>query len=85
MNEKTPRNLSPQEVILKAFEYFQAKEKGMDQSSLINVCLAAGCPNCQTAVQVLEKMVLAGQLRVEETKEFGRIYKPTPSSHVRLN
>jgi hypothetical protein len=75
MSEVEPkRNLTPQEVIANAFIYFNAQQRGMDEESLIRVCLAANCPNRETARRVLVNMVKTGELTAE-TSGSQTVYK----------
>ncbi len=66
MNEQPPKRLTPQEIILKAFEYFSASE--MDEASLVKISLAANSPSETLAKQVLDRMVESNflSLRLDE-------------------
>lgn len=75
--EPQPPLPGPYEHILLAFYYFQKdpnQEIKMDEEGLVNVCLAANCPNEETAKKILMNMVREGLLTRGRDKKTRRYF-----------
>ena len=80
--EKQPRP-SLQEAILLAFDFFHASENGMTEQAFFDALAPLGYKS-QTIKLELKKLVRRHFLSVEETPEFGNVYKPV-SRKSKLN
>jgi|GEM_PF-2325848 len=59
--------MSPENVILAAYEYFSTDT--LDEDSLIDIALAANCPSALVAIKVLENMVESKMLEKQNRAE----------------
>lgn len=76
--ENLPPQPKPRDVILNAFEDIDAAE--IDEKTLVNICIAAKCPNEVIARLLLQKMVDEDQLTVRDSSEHGTMYSPVRST-----
>lgn len=70
-DNENPEKPHPYQIVLDAFEYFKMTKNldELDLGSLINICIAAGCPNSDVAQGVLNAMVMDQILTFRKTKD----------------
>lgn len=68
-------SISPEQIIFNAFIFFDAQKGGIDEESLITLCLASNCPNREIAIKILQNMVEAGKQNMSII-DHRTIYKP---------
>lgn len=77
MAEKEPKPLTPQDVLLNAFTYFQTERLGLD--SLLNIGAAGGSPSPEVTQGVLSTLVEEGLLEWNVDKE-GKVWFNIPET-----
>jgi hypothetical protein len=77
-NDPQPQSLHPFQVVLTAFVFFNVPREGaIKKAGLVNVMVAARCPNERTAHGILDRMVEQGLLKKHTDPKTGDSYSRT--------